>query len=502
MGGIESCSAFRNNYMHQVGVVGIYDATGRRGMALVVEAERRGIPLLITGDDEDNLLEMASKTKSIEYAATDIQDREGLRQFCEQCVCVINCADSRSNGNQFSLLEACIEMNTHYIDALGHAHTVGELFGDHDTAQAWQERIRDAGIMCLIGAGYRNVVSEAVVQYMAARLSNVTRVVVCYRTKHAKLPCQEHNRDQEKCNTRQKKLFNFGPTGFDFAHGVRCPHLESEAELLSHSTGVENISLYLANKSAATNRVASGASSDATQQPLDTDTQSCGSLLVCTSDDAGHQATTVLRIPDIEGFSTRILIALAEKCRAEEDVHVGLATAVQAYGGQFVLGLQMQPEAGIIDLHECSACDSRMKDGTQSFCRTCAAEIGCSQVSQFHSRQRRVAFSPEAQVVEIDPSSGSMRDGSCRVFVQQREVQYLFRRLKASPENMSGKDGCCRVSSQIESPVSPVPCRQMDSLYLTPCTAEGGAQIGLLRPRGPAYGTRGFDPRGCGTSAC
>ena len=29
-------------------------------MALVVEAERRGIPLLITGDDEDNLLEMVS----------------------------------------------------------------------------------------------------------------------------------------------------------------------------------------------------------------------------------------------------------------------------------------------------------------------------------------------------------------------------------------------------------------------------------------------------------
>jgi short subunit dehydrogenase-like uncharacterized protein len=148
----------------------IYGASGFTG-ALIAEraqgaAGRAEAPVL-AGRDPGKVGALAGRL-GMPWAAFGLDDAAGLRRHLDGVRVVLNCAGPFSR-TAATLVAACLETGTHYVDITGEI-AVFEHIAAQDAAA------RQRGVVLLPGAGFDVVPSDCLAAHLKRRLPGLTRL--------------------------------------------------------------------------------------------------------------------------------------------------------------------------------------------------------------------------------------------------------------------------------------------------------------------------------------
>lgn len=232
----------------------LYGATGYTGRLVAEAAVRRGHRPLLAGRSADKLRPLAERL-GLEWIAVSLEDADGLRRAVAQVGLVYHAAGPFLHTAQ-PMVHACLAEGAHYLDITGEIPVYQMVFG-LDTAA------RERGVALLSGVGFDVVPSDGLIRYVADRLPGADRLEVVVDalgtgdgaarvsagTTKSMLELIAAQGNVVRRDGRLVRIpFGAAPRRFRFPHGERLamPAPWGDVEMAYHSTGIPNITAYLA----------------------------------------------------------------------------------------------------------------------------------------------------------------------------------------------------------------------------------------------------------------
>lgn len=150
----------------------IYGATGYMGKLFTKEMVAHGYKPVLAGRS-DKVKRVAAKF-GCESSVFGLDDIEAIADALRHCKLVVNLAGP-FGLTQKPLIDACLAAGCHYIDIAGE---VDEM----ESAFAFDEQAKEAGLMLMPGAGFGVVPTDIAAKLAADQLPSATHLSIAYAT--------------------------------------------------------------------------------------------------------------------------------------------------------------------------------------------------------------------------------------------------------------------------------------------------------------------------------
>jgi len=151
----------------------IYGAYGFVGRAITNLAVRRGFRPILAGRSHQRVKEQADGL-GLDYQVFELRDKERFTKALKDVRVVLNCAGPYIYTYQ-SMLEACLETGTHYLDISGEIQVYQEISKKDELA-------KEKGIILLPGAGFDVVPTDCLAVHLHKRLPTATSLTLAFQT--------------------------------------------------------------------------------------------------------------------------------------------------------------------------------------------------------------------------------------------------------------------------------------------------------------------------------
>ena len=150
----------------------IYGATGYTGKLTARMAREIGVPVVLSGRNEEKLRVLGAET-GFAHTTVDLNDTPKLLDVVAQHDVVLHIAGPFSKTAS-PMVEACLSGGTHYLDITGEL-AVFEAHRDLD------RRARELGVMIMSGVGFDVVPSDCLALHMKERMPDAIRLTLAIR---------------------------------------------------------------------------------------------------------------------------------------------------------------------------------------------------------------------------------------------------------------------------------------------------------------------------------
>ncbi|MES1245488.1 MAG: saccharopine dehydrogenase NADP-binding domain-containing protein [Acidobacteriota bacterium] len=336
----------------------IYGATGYTGRMLSRRAAARGLKPLLAGRDAARLRRLATSL-SLEYRVAHLDDPAALSHLLQGSRLVLNAAGPFV-ATAGPLVAACLASGAHYLDVTGEPAVFAAL------ARRGEEA-RRSGVMLLPGAGFVIVASDCLAAHLARRLPGAVRLRLgmarpgfagrgSLRTIVRQLGPGVHVRRGGRLVLLPWSRME---RDFDYGQGQRTSLAVEAVDAVTAylTTGIPDIEVYLEllpwEKAALLaarllagcfhspwGRAVLRAPVEAFPEgPTPVERRHMRCVVVAEAENrAGQLVSSRLRTPDGYTFTAAAALAAVERVLAG-DLKAGFQTPAQAYGADFVLGL-------------------------------------------------------------------------------------------------------------------------------------------------------------------
>lgn len=232
----------------------LYGATGYTGRLVAEAAVRRGHRPLLAGRSAAKLRPLAERL-GLEWVAASLEDAAGLRRAVAQVGLVYHAAGPFLHTAR-PMLHACLAEGAHYLDITGEIPVYQMVFALDSSA-------RERGVALLPGVGFDVVPSDCLIRYVADQLPGADRLEVVVDalgtgdgaasisagTAKSMLELVPALGNVARRDGRLVRIpFGAGARRFRFPYGERLamPAPWGDVEMAYHTTGIPNITAYLA----------------------------------------------------------------------------------------------------------------------------------------------------------------------------------------------------------------------------------------------------------------
>ncbi len=150
----------------------IYGSYGYTGNLITQCATDQGLKPILAGRNEEKLKAQAEKFH-LPYLAFELSEAEKLKSALQKVKVVIHVAGPYSQTAE-TMLNACLETKTHYIDITGEIE-VFEWMANQN------ERIKKAGIVAISGAGFDVVPSDCLASHLKSKMPDATHLQLAFK---------------------------------------------------------------------------------------------------------------------------------------------------------------------------------------------------------------------------------------------------------------------------------------------------------------------------------
>ncbi|MCH7661404.1 MAG: saccharopine dehydrogenase NADP-binding domain-containing protein [Euryarchaeota archaeon] len=147
----------------------LYGSYGYNGRLIAEEAADRGLEPILAGRDGDRLAEQATEL-GLDYRQFDLASISPVVEELAGVDCVLNCAGPFSNTAD-TLVEACIESETDYVDITGEIPVIERI-------KRRDEEAEEAGITLFPAAGLSSVPMDCLGAHLVERLPEATHLAL------------------------------------------------------------------------------------------------------------------------------------------------------------------------------------------------------------------------------------------------------------------------------------------------------------------------------------
>jgi short subunit dehydrogenase-like uncharacterized protein len=337
----------------------LYGSYGYTGRLIALEASERSIPVVLAGRDEAALATQAA-TLDCSWRAFGLDDPRAIDAEIRDVDAVLNCAGPFVDTYD-PLVEACLRTGTHYVDITGEV-PVFQALRERD------QRAVNAGVTLLPGAGFDVVPSDCLAAHLAARLPDGNDLALGYDAggsfSRGTLKTAVEQFAAGGLVRRDDRLVSV-PTAWqtrqiDFGDGPRPATTVPLGDVVTaaHSTGIPNVTVYVALPSTAIRLLRLGRSveSAVALSPVKRGLQWLLDHLVSGPDQRSRERTGAtiwgtVRSPDGEAVVSRLqtpntytltaraAIEIARRVAIDEAA-AGYQTPASAFGADFVLSFE------------------------------------------------------------------------------------------------------------------------------------------------------------------
>ncbi|BBD59024.1 saccharopine dehydrogenase [Nostoc sp. HK-01] len=224
----------------------LYGATGYAGKLIAETAKSQGVDLILAGRNQSTLV-LAAEKLNFEFRVFSLDDSQAIAQSLQDVTVVLNCAGPFAKTAK-SLVDVCLQTQTHYLDIAGEVPEFQAL-------AARDTEAKNAGIMLLPGVGFGVVPTDCLAVYLKSQLPTANTLTLIYET--------EGGVSQGTANTVLPSLHEMGVVRtagkliparpaekkrqVDFGAGVVTAVTNPwRADIVTafHSTGIPNIETY------------------------------------------------------------------------------------------------------------------------------------------------------------------------------------------------------------------------------------------------------------------
>jgi short subunit dehydrogenase-like uncharacterized protein len=234
----------------------IYGANGFTGRLIVEEAVRRGHKPILAGRSETKLRPLAEKW-GLELRSFTLDEPRPLTEAIQDVELVFHAAGPFQFTSK-PVIQACLNTKTNYIDITGELPVFQHTFSKHGEAQR-------AGIALISGAGLDVIPTDCMAKYISEKLPQAVQLELALAslTKPSSGTAKSSLEMMPRGGMRRQagKLIPY-PLGSNIKK-VCFPHREmtvlsiswGDLETAFRSTGIENITTYMAYPSRLVNIV-------------------------------------------------------------------------------------------------------------------------------------------------------------------------------------------------------------------------------------------------------
>lgn len=225
----------------------LYGAYGFTGELLAEEAVRRGHTPLLAGRDASKLAALGERL-GLPTRAFPLSDRHELVRALGEVDAVLLAAGPFSRTAR-PMLEACLFTDTHYLDITGELNVMQAVFRSHAHA-------RRLGIALITGAGFDVVATDCLAAHVAAGVPEATHLEIGIHalstpssgTARSGLGIAARGGLVRRDGELIEVPFGYGGRVVPFPRGAEFGMPVPWADLITahHSTGIPNITCYLA----------------------------------------------------------------------------------------------------------------------------------------------------------------------------------------------------------------------------------------------------------------
>lgn len=145
----------------------IYGAYGYSGKLIAHQAKRRGYHPILAGRNEASL-EPVARHLEFEYRSFSLSNIDTIKRQLTDVDLVLNCAGPFSK-TAVSLIQACIDTKTHYLDITGEIDVFEHAHAKHQAA-------KDADIVLCPGVGFDVIPTDCVAARLNAQMPEATHL--------------------------------------------------------------------------------------------------------------------------------------------------------------------------------------------------------------------------------------------------------------------------------------------------------------------------------------
>jgi len=338
----------------------LYGAYGFTGRLLVAEAVRRGHRPVLAGRNAALLAELGTKY-DLDWLALDLDYAQRLHKTVDRFDLVFHAAGPFIHTSE-PMIRACLAGRTHYIDITGEIKVFDNTFRHHEEAQS-------RGVALLSGGGLDIVPSDCLARYVADQVPEATHLITAIHalsgvtsgtvksglanldvSPMGSLVRQNHRLVQQPLGKGSRKI-RFS----DNRERTVSPFPWGDLVTAAHTTGIPNITSYLALPRVPGLRLLGGASArllamspvrnvanravSLTFRGPDEEAQRTGRtyLYAKATNETGHSAEAWLETVEVYRFTALAGIKLVERILASP--LRGAITPAGAFGADFVLGI-------------------------------------------------------------------------------------------------------------------------------------------------------------------
>lgn len=336
----------------------LYGATGETGMLVAEEAVRRGQKPVLAGRSEQKLVSLAERL-GLPWIVLDLQDQAQLQKALSEVEAVLNVAGPFM-ATAPALVAACLSTGTHYLDISGEIPVLQYLL-THDN------EARTRGVALIGGVGFGSVATNGLATYVANQLPGATTLEVA-----AKADNRRSSRGATKSTLevlarggyvyRNGRLISYrlgkGLKKLQFPNGPidMLPVPSGDLVAAHYATGIPNVTAFLPFRravvpflpllqgllsirplrqqlEAAIEKRGGGRSGEVEER-----TQPTSYSWARATDQHGRQVEAWLELG--EGYQFTAASSVQAVIRVLRDHPVGTLMPAQAFGWDFVLGIE------------------------------------------------------------------------------------------------------------------------------------------------------------------
>jgi short subunit dehydrogenase-like uncharacterized protein len=337
----------------------VYGCYGYTGALITRRAVDQGLSPILGGRNPERISQLATQF-GLDFRIFALDDPAAIEGALNDVAVVLNCAGPFSHTAK-PIVDACMRTGTSYLDITGE-------IGVFEALAARDDEAKSAGIMLLPGLGFDVVPSDCLVAHLKKRLPTATHLTLGIRAL-SKMSRGTSTTMIEGIGrggmTRRDGALVSVPAAWknkmiDFGRGLVTTVLVPWADLATayYSTSIPNIEVYLTlpaslRRTLVLSRylgwilrfgpVQSYLKRQVQRQPAGpTDEERASGLSLIwgeVKDDAGHQASSMLKTPESYELTALTAVAAARKVLSGSSPR-GFQTPSLAFGEGFILEFQ------------------------------------------------------------------------------------------------------------------------------------------------------------------
>jgi len=335
----------------------LYGAYGYTGRLAAEIAAGKTLDVVLAGRNRDALAGLGDRL-NLPTRVIGLLDPMQLSDALKDITCVVHMAGPFA-ATFAPMLNACLATRTHYVDITGEI----EVF---EAMWSREKEIRRSGITAVPGAGFDVVPTDCLAAYVAGKLEHPASLVIALKgvqsASHGTLRTAVRQVSKPVLCRRAGTIVPLddrSPRWIDFGSGDEpCVPLSwGDVATAFHSTGIGNITIYVRRMALLRaadilgrlfgpflrSRLGQGALAAVVGRLPEGPSQAerighHSTIWAEATDGSGRSARARLSTPDAYDFSANSALEISTRISVLPEA-LGLVTASQAFGRDFVLGL-------------------------------------------------------------------------------------------------------------------------------------------------------------------